>query len=111
MILILQSIQSCTNDSSEDFLGVIPNVVNYTEHIKPIINNNCLTCHNSNPNPIGPFPLETYDEVQDKTENGNLLQRIQLPVGDPLIMPQTGKMSQTNIDIILKWKDQGYLEN
>lgn len=110
-LFAISLIIGCANDSSDDFLSPIPDVVNYTNHIKPIITSNCISCHNSNANPVGPFPLETYNEVRDKTENGNLLQRIQLPAGNPLIMPPTGKMSQTNIDIILKWKNQGYLEN
>lgn len=102
---------SCTNDSSDDFPNPIPQEVNYSDHVKGIMTNNCLACHNSGPNPIGPFPLETYDQVREETENGNLLFRIQLPPGDRLVMPQSGKMSQTNIDIIIKWADQGYLEN
>jgi len=104
-------VTSCANDSSGDFPNPIPQEVNYTDHIQEIMINNCLVCHNSDPNPIAPFPLETYDEVREETENGNLLFRIQLPPGDRLIMPQSGKMSQTNIDIIIKWADQGYLEN
>lgn len=110
LLMILLTL-SCANDSSEDFIEPIPDMVNYTNHVKPIMSANCISCHNSNANAIAPFPLETYDEVRDKTENGNLLTRIQLPEGAPLIMPPSGKMSQTNIDIILKWKNQGYKEN
>ena len=111
VLLIIPLLIGCATDSSEDFLKPIPDIVDYTNHVMPIISSNCVSCHNSNANPIGPFPLETYDEVRDKTENENLLARIQLPEGAPLIMPPAGKMSQTNIDIILKWKQQGYKEN
>ncbi len=111
VLFIISLIHSCASDSSEDFTDPIPDMVNYTNHVKPIISSNCISCHNSNANPIAPFPLETYDEVRDKTENENLLARIQLPDGATLIMPPSGKMSQTKIDIILKWKNQGYKEN
>ncbi len=111
VILMGLIITSCANDSSEDFPNPIPKEVSYTEHIEEIMTNNCLACHNSDPNPIAPFPLETYDEVREQTENGNLLFRIQLPPGDRLVMPQSGKMPQTNIDILVKWADQGYMEN
>lgn len=112
LIAIIFSIMSCTSVSQEDLIEpiILPNLVTYNDDVKPIISSNCITCHNSGPNAFGPFPLETYDEVKDKAENGALLVRIQLPDGDPAIMPATGKMPQNLIDVIVAWAEDGYLE-
>ncbi len=37
---------------------------NYYEHIEPIIQNNCVSCHN--PKGMGPFSLMTFADVSDK---------------------------------------------
>jgi len=105
-------ISGCASDSQSDLVETI-NIdrVTYLDNVKTIIDNNCIVCHNSGPNPIGPFPLETYNEVKEKAQNGALLIRIQLPAGDPSVMPKTGKMPQQLIDVILAWAEQGYLEN
>lgn len=111
-LIVLSSAISCTSVSEDDLLEpiILPNLVTYIDDVKPIISSNCITCHNSDVNAFGPFPLETYSEVKDKAENGPLLFRIQLPDGDPSIMPATGKMPQNLIDIIVAWANDGYLE-
>jgi hypothetical protein len=102
---------SCTTDSEFDLIEPInTNNITYTNTVKSIIDANCIVCHNSGVEPIAPFPLETYNQVRDKAENGPLLFRIQLPDGDPQIMPQTGKMPQSNIDPIVAWAAQGFVE-
>lgn len=77
--------------------------------MKIIVDNNCVVCHNSRPNAIGPFPLKSYEQVKDNAENGAILYCIKLPDGDPNIMPKNGKLPQNLIDVILVWVDQGYL--
>lgn len=100
----------CTSVNEDDLIDKIDlNKVTYKDNIKSIIDNNCIVCHNSRPNAVGPFPLETFEEVKDKAQNGALLLRIQLPDGDPSVMPKNGRMTQNTIDIILKWTEQGYL--
>jgi hypothetical protein len=42
----------------------------------------------------------------------NLLERIQKQNGDPDQMPKTGgRLPQNKIDLILRWNDEGLLEN
>jgi len=112
LITVLVLFFSCTDDKESDLIEeIIIETVTYTDNVKTIIDNNCIVCHNSGVNPIAPFPLETYTEVMEKAENeGPLLFRIQLPTGDPQIMPQTGKMPQNLIDFIVSWADDGFLE-
>ncbi|MFK5889766.1 MAG: hypothetical protein QM486_03415 [Flavobacteriaceae bacterium] len=105
-------ILGCASDGQSDLVEAINiDKVTYLDNVKIIIDNNCIVCHNSGPNPIGPFPLEIYNEVKDKAQNGALLTRIQLPAGNPSVMPKTGKMPQQLIDVIVDWAEGGFLEN
>lgn len=108
---ILIFLLSCTNTKEAELINVIcVDEFTYTDCVKEIIDNNCVVCHNSGNNAAGPFPLETYEQVKDKTQNGNILTRIQLPDGANGIMPQTGKMTQAKIDVIVAWANSGYME-
>ncbi len=77
----------------------------YTTDIKPIVTTNCTSCHSSG----GQSPvLTTYTQVKNAASTGKLLCTIQAL--NCKIMPPGGKMSQANIDLILLWKTQGYLQ-
>lgn len=111
IITFLVVLFSCTNDKQSDFeVQPCVDTFTYNDCVKTIIDNNCIICHHSGANALGPFPLETYEQVKEKAENGALLDRIQLPDGADGIMPQTGKMPQANIDVILAWANEGYIE-
>lgn len=81
--------------------------VKYTDHVKPIIESNCVSCHYSNGS-ASFYPLTNYELV--KTAIDNILLRVQKPIGDPEKMPQGGSLSQQNIDILKKWKTDGLQE-
>lgn len=82
----------------------------YTKNAKSIIDANCVSCHQSGRS-ASFRPLTTYAEVKAAVENGGLLNRIQLQNGQQGIMPQGGRMSQANIDVIVKWNTDGLKEN
>ncbi|RUT72174.1 cytochrome c [Flavobacterium cupreum] len=82
----------------------------YTKNAKSIIDANCVGCHQSGRS-ASFRPLTTYAEVKAAVENGGLLNRIQLQNGQQGIMPQAGRMSQANIDVIVKWNTDGLKEN
>lgn len=84
--------------------------VTYTKNVKSIVDANCIGCHQSGRS-AGFRPLTTYAEVKAAVENANLLGRIQLQTGQQGIMPQGGRMSQANIDVIVKWNTDGLKEN
>jgi len=86
-----------------------PEQVRYNEHIKPIVDGNCVECHN--PGGVSSFrPLTTYTEVKTAVLETNLLERIQMQNGETGQMPQTGRMPQHLIDLILLWNQQGLVE-
>lgn len=91
-----------TSGSTTDNSSTTTNVT-YTSNVKPIIDTNCIACHFSG----GESPtLGTYTQVKNAASSGKLLCTIQA-LGCRT-MPPSGKMSQSNIDLILLWKSQGY---
>lgn len=103
---------SCESNTYEDIEAdvILDGEVTYDTHIKSIIDNNCIMCHA--PGGVSSFrPLTNYMEVKDAVENTDLLDRIQRQNGETGIMPQTGRMPMSNIDLILEWADNGLPEN
>ncbi len=104
---VLASSSACTNtDDGSASMDANPNNpelpvnVSYDCHIKPIIDANCVSCHNK---------YATYDKV--KSDINHILGVITLPNNSGNVMPTTGRMVQYNIDIIAKWKQQGLTQN
>lgn len=85
-----------------------PEVVRYETNIKPIIENRCMGCHSVG-GPASFRPLTNYIEV--RTHIDNIINRIQRPSGDPLRMPPSGSLSQSQIDFFIQWKANGFIEN
>lgn len=103
---------SCESHTYEDIQDdtVIVGNVTYDAHVKTIIDNNCISCH-ADGGSASFRPLTTYSEVKDAVENTDLLDRIQRQNGEDGLMPQTGRMAQSKIDVILQWNTDGLLEN
>lgn len=82
--------------------------VSFTQHILPIIENNCKSCH-SGSNPSGYTLLTNYTEIHEHAIEGHLVQAI---TGNGLSqMPPGGAMNACNITMIKKWVDAGSLNN
>jgi uncharacterized membrane protein len=95
---------SCESSTYEEISGVVTNPT-YKANVKVIIDNNCLSCHSA---AAGQYPtMETYTQVRTATEKGKLICRID-DQSCGTVMPQSGRMPQTNIDIIKKWAGNGY---
>jgi uncharacterized membrane protein len=105
-------VAGCTNDSTSDLIGdeQVENAT-YTENIKPIIDNNCTSCHGSTPSGGAPMPLTTFENVREAVLNRNLIGKISLPQGDPDMMPKGGtRLPQNKINLIVQWEEQGLQE-
>ncbi len=103
---------SCSETSPDDLVDNRPitGTVKYATDIFPIVESQCLSCHNDN-FASGNNSYSTYSQFRDATENGNVIDRITRSVGDPLLMPQGNQLPQNSIDLILQWQTDGYLEN
>ncbi len=105
---------NCTTDSIDGLVDVPDNPtqqsVTYNQDIATIINGTCLPCHSNPPQPGVPISLSTSDEVRISTNN-NLIDRISRQTGEDGAMPLGGsRLPQATIDLIIQWRDQGFLE-
>ncbi|PJJ09385.1 hypothetical protein CLU83_2738 [Flavobacterium sp. 1] len=120
LTILLASLASCSNsDTYQDVstpttttpgTGTTTTTISYTKNVKSIIDGNCVSCHSSGRS-ASFRPLTTYAEVKTAVESAGLLGRIQLQSGQQGLMPQGGRMSQVNIDLIVKWNTDGLKEN
>jgi len=118
LTILLASLASCSNSDTYEDIATPPDtgtppvttpVVTTYSTIKTIIDNNCVSCHSDGR--TASFRLLTnYAQVKAAVENAGLLNRIQLQNGQQGIMPQGGRMSQANIDLIKKWNTDGLKE-
>ncbi|MFM9824566.1 hypothetical protein [Flavobacterium sp.] len=102
LIIVLGSVfNSCESSTYQEISQVVANPT-YTKDVEPIIRSTCTGCHGSQ------FPsLESYAEVKDAIENGDLICRIEGKSCE--VMPKSGRMPQTTIDLIKLWAFQGYI--
>ena len=103
----------CTNDNSETLMDnpAVSGQVTYTQNVKSIIDNNCISCHAAVPRNGAPMALVTYEQVQNAVQNRGLLNRISLTNGNSLLMPQGGpRLPQATIDVMVKWNQDGLLK-
>ena len=109
-VLVIFTFIGCDTKTYDDISDHTPitETITYNKDIKTIVQNNCVVCHSpTGSNPY--FPLTDYTATKNAIDN--ILDRIQRANGDPLKMPQGGTLSQDNINVFKKWKDDGLLEN
>lgn len=110
--LLAVGLLSCESHTYEDIedTTVITDTITYTANVKSIIDANCVSCH-ANGRSASFRPLTTYAEVKDAVQSAGVLDRIQRQNGEDGIMPQTGRMPQSDINVILQWSADGLREN
>ena len=90
--------------------------VDYNSQIQPIFDTNCTTCHNYAGSAT--LNLTSFSGlinggvsgpsiIAGDHENSLLYQRLILPVGSAGSMPPNVPLSQSEIDLIAQWIDQG----
>ncbi|MPS65788.1 MAG: hypothetical protein E2589_12970 [Chryseobacterium sp.] len=101
---------ACESRTYEEISGStsIVEKVTYNKDVKPLIDANCIVCHSAG-GAASFQPWTSYTQVKNHIDN--ILDRIQRPVGDPQKMPQGGALSPSQINIFIKWKTDGLIEN
>ena len=90
--------------------------VDYQSDIQPIFNNNCIFCHQNGGSAT--LNLATYSGtmtggwsgpaiIAGDHQNSLLYQRIIQPIGTDGSMPPNDPLSQSQIDLIAQWIDEG----
>lgn len=105
-------VSSCSNDSSDDLSGIDGlDEVTYTNTVKSIIDNNCISCHAATPINGAPMSLTTYENVKQAVLERGLLDRISRAQGAQGMMPSGGtRLPQAVIDQVFAWSTQGLNE-
>ncbi|MDH3795734.1 MAG: hypothetical protein OER83_02545 [Flavobacteriaceae bacterium] len=113
VVLLLLFLSGCYFDEGEEF--ITPDVVSFATDIQPIFSNNCTSCH---PVLIASPDLtegNSYDAitnglyiVPNDPEASLLYQRL---LGNPRIMPPSGSLPISQIQLIENWIDQGAPDN
>ncbi|HRP89011.1 MAG TPA: hypothetical protein PKX92_03135 [Edaphocola sp.] len=101
---------ACRTRTMEDITGKQPDpgiTTNYEDDVKVIIQNNCNNCHAPGGSKSS-FPLNTYQLMKENFDE--ILNRVQRPNGDPLKMPQGSSLSSSQIEVLKKWKADGFIE-
>ncbi len=103
---------SCSNNSEDDLIEpIVLKTTKYIQDVKPIIDNNCISCHGATPSNGTSVSLVTYAQVKDAVQNRGLLERISRVQGASGMMPNLGtRLPQSTIDLIIDWNTDGLLE-
>ena len=108
---------SCTNDKA-DVIYPAPSCdtsfISLDSNLTPIMEANCFRCHNAENAPIngGNYNLEDLSTLQNAVSSGELISAIKQD--NPLIpyMPQDGgKLSDCEINMFIRWKNEGVPDN
>jgi uncharacterized membrane protein len=82
--------------------------VTYTADVQPLITQHCSPCHI--PPKGNKEALHTFETAKANIDES--IRRIQLNPGDKGFMPfKHPKMSDSTINVFVKWKEDGLLEN
>lgn len=112
LILILTQ---CTYHNEDYYFKDNPDICytedrSFVEHILPILENNCISCHNSS-NPSGNIILEDYQNIRKHAETGRLLGVIKHESGYPSMPQNASQLSNCTINQIEAWIEQGLKNN
>lgn len=112
LVFLLAVPPGCYFDNEQELYGIDPNscdttAISYSAYIKPLIANNCLSCHA--PGTVQEStPLSTYENVRDYAELGLLVSRTN-DTNTP--MPQSGLLPECDRNKIRAWVNAGAPNN
>jgi len=115
-LLIFLLLLACARQ--EKPAGELPELVGYNTHIRPIINQKCISCHGGVRKKGGLsflFPEEMFLPLEDSipaiirgdAENSKIMQRILHHDPEERMPQKADPLSSHEIDLIRKWVDQG----
>lgn len=112
IVLFVFCLSSCTYNNEEELYPEVPVIdsLSYTEDVLPIIEVNCYACH-QNGSTSGGVNLEGYENLTIHVESGSLLGTIRHDEGWSAMPKGASKLSDSQIEKVSKWIDEGYPNN
>jgi len=96
---------SCESSTTQDISADVDNPT-YNANVASVMTAKCTGCHAGG----SQYPnLETFTEVKEAAQNGNLLCRLGASCGN--IMPQGGALPTATITMINTWATNNFPEN
>lgn len=113
VVFLLFSMLGCYYDEPEE---IDPDkVVSYSTDIQPIFDASCISCHPLLQSPPDLTAGNSYSSiisndliVPNDLDASVLYQRL---LGNPTIMPSSGSLPSTEIELVKIWIEQGALNN
>lgn len=110
---------ACENNKFEEELPVVKDNVSFALDIQPILNAQCVRCHNpANVEPdlregyaYGSLTEEEEGIIPGDSEESELTEMLERNSEDGNNMPPATPLSPLNIALIRKWIDEGALDN
>lgn len=108
-------LQGCYYDETPNPEGVLPKDISFSKDVQQIFNLNCVSCHAGSLAPnltTGNSFKELIDGnyiIPFDAENSNLIKSL-LGEGKAL-MPPSGSLSQSDINIVRRWINESSVDN
>ncbi|REJ82927.1 MAG: hypothetical protein DWQ44_02085 [Bacteroidetes bacterium] len=115
ILIIVSGLLSCTDESGQPELFRPDNcdstAFSYSRDIRPIISANCSysSCHAQGG--TGSYDYNDYAVLADRIRAGRFVERLDLPVDNPLHMPEGFRMNPCELYKLKVWILQGYSNN
>lgn len=111
ILLSLFLLSSCISNNEEElYSDCDTNNVTYSSHIKPYIENSCVSCHNTNL-PSGGIDYSNFEGIKKTIDDGSFLGSIKHSSSYSAMPPSSPITDDCKISQIQAWIDQGAKRN
>ena len=113
-IIVMVTAFACSNDNEEDLMeGTVCETENmsYAADIKPILEDNCYSCHSNESTYQGAFPFEDFEDLTSIVNDGRLVGSINHDQGYAKMPVFSSKLDSCTIEKIEAWIDDGAMDN
>lgn len=113
VLALYVTISACYYSNEEDLFANIEcrtENLSYQQHIRPIIANNCLSCHSAAAN-LGNVNLQNHEDIIPYISDGSLLGSIKHEPGFAPMPENSSKIDECSINQIEGWIEEGFPNN
>lgn len=116
VVVMLLFLQSCYYEELPSDEGPLPTNISYSQDVQGIFNLHCVSCHNGGAIPLNLTSGNSFNElinggyvIPSNANSSNLVQSLR---GDgQALMPPNGSISNTDINKVIQWINEGALNN